>query len=512
MSTSRIRAAGLALALLFPAAAVAQPPEQAPEQAATQAPTPEVRKQTPPPVPPAEPVSFPAFAQKTLPNGLRLVVVEQHETPAVSISLMVPAGQAFADPAKAGVAGATASLLTKGTASRTAQQIAEEIDFVGGALNAFAGLEQAQASSRVTSDQIDRGLDLLADVVLHPTFPEEELERWRKQTLSGLQVNQQDAGYVADQALRRLLFPEHPYGPPGSGTPESVGALTRDDLATFHRERYRPNDAILAIVGDVKPEEAFAKAEKRFGGWPKAEQAAAVPPVPESRPGELRIVVVDKPDAVQTEVRLGQRGIAYTDDDHFVAEVYNAVLGAGSSDRLYREIRRDRGLAYGVGSGFVEPSRPGWFLVSTSTKTESTVEALQVALDVLRGLEKEPVPMDELERNKAYITGAFPLEIETPQGIAAKVLEALEFGYGKEYLETYNERLSAVTPAQVLDFAKRRIHPEALTVVLVGNASRFGAELKEKVGKFTTIPLAEVDLLRPDLRRPAQEEGADPEG
>lgn len=487
----------VALALLALAPLAAPPGAGA---AAQQAAVPKAGKATPPPPAPAPRIQFPAFLQRELPNGLRLVVIEQHETPSASIQLLLPAGRVYAPAGKAGLAGATASLLREGTAKRSSQQIAETIDSIGGALNTFASTESGIASVQVTSDQLDLGLELLADVILNPTFPAEEIERWRSQALGGLQIDLTDPSYLATVAFERALFADHPYGQPAEGTPESVQGFTREDLVAFHKRQYVPNQAILAIVGDVRPDDAFARAERHFGGWKKGEEAR-IPPVKPAARERPEIVVVDKPDAVQTEIRAGHVGIAYTDSDHFAAQVYDSVLGGSSSARLFDEVRRKRGLAYGASSSFMMMTQPGYFRLSTSTKTESTVEALGVMLDVVRGLEKGPVPAEELTARKTYITGAFPLEIETPEGIASQVLEAMKYGYGKEFLESYRERISAVTAEDVRKFADRRIEPDRVLVVLVGNAKAFAADLEKKYGKVRTIPLAELDLLQPTLSK-----------
>jgi zinc protease len=467
---------------------------------------------TPPPPAPARAIRFPAFEQKTLANGLRVVVIQQHEQPIVSLRMVLVAGKAFEPADKAGLAGAMASLLTKGTATRSAQQIAEAIDFVGGSLNANAGTEAGYVSAGVTSDQLDLGFDLLSDVVLHPAFPKDEIERWRKQALNGLQISEGSAGYLASTAASRLVFGTFPYGRPSSGTSQSLAGITREDLVAFHQGHYIPDHTILAVVGDVQPADAFARAERAFGSWKAAGKVPELPPFDVKPPARTRIVVIDKPDAVQTEIRIGQVGIAYRDPALYTAEVYNSVLGGNASARLYDEIRRKRGLSYGAGSTFLEETQPGLFEVSTFTKTASTVDALGLAFDVLRGLQEKPVPESELNAAKTYITGAFPLEIETADGIASKVLEAMHFGYGREFLEGYNDHISKVTPADVQAFASRHIKTEAMTAVLAGNASAFLDALKKKYGEVEVIPATEIDFLRPDLRKPKGAAAAPPAG
>jgi zinc protease len=501
MTTSPLKvlaALGLLLASVsagFSQTAPAAPPAAANPKAMATTPA------TPPPPAPAKEIRFPAFQQKTLSNGLRVVVIEQHEEPIVSLRMVLAAGKAYEPNDKAGLAGATASLLTKGTPTRSAQQIAEAIDFVGGNLGASAGTEACYVSAAVTSDQLDLGFDLFSDIVLHPSFPQDEIERWRKQALNGLQISEGDAGYLASTALSRLVFGTFPYGRPSAGTSASLAALTRDDLVAYHKELFIPSRTILAVVGDVQPADAFARAERAFGAW-KAAKPPLLPAFDVQPPQKTRIVVIDKPDAVQTEIRIGQVGIAYRDPVLYAAEVYNSVLGGNASSRLYNEIRRKRGLSYGVNSNFVEESQPGLFEVSTFTKTATTVDALGLALDVLRGLQTEPVPAPELNAAKTYITGAFPLEIETADGIASKVIEALHFGYDREFLEAYNDRISQVTAADVQKFARERIKTEWMTAVLAGNSAAFIDALKKKYGDVEVIPAADVDFLQPDLRKP----------
>jgi zinc protease len=493
-----LAAAGLLLAAAAASFAQAAAPAAAADPKAMASTTPA----TPPPPAPAHEIRFPAFEQKTLGNGLRVVVIQQHEQPIVSLRMVLAAGKAYEPDDKVGLAGATASLITKGTATRSAQQIAEAIDFVGGSIGANAGTEAVYVSAGVTSDQLDLGFDLLSDVVLHPAFPKDEIERWRKQALNGLQISEGDAGYLASTALSRLVFGTFPYGRPANGTSQSLAGFSREDFVAFHKTHYIPDRTILAVVGDVQPADAFARAERAFGAWKPVEEVAELPPFEVQPPPKTRIVVIDKPDAVQTEIRIGQVGIAYRDPALYTAEVFNSVLGGNASARLYDEIRRKRGLSYGANSSFLYESQPGLLEVSTFTKTESTVDALGLAFDVLRGLQEKPVPEPELNAAKTYITGAFPLEIETADGIASRVIEAMHFGYGREFLESYNDRISKVTPTDVQKFATERVKTEWMTAVLAGNASAFADALKKKYADVEIIPAAEVDFARPDVRKP----------
>jgi zinc protease len=477
-----------------PATAATSPPPQSPPARG------ESRSLPPPPQPMRE-LRFPPFEERTLANGLRLIAIERHTDPEISLRLMLPAGKLYEPQAKAGLAGATADLLTQGTAGRSAQQIAAAIDGVGGTLDTGSGADFASVSVSVTADQLDLALELLADVVLHPSFPAGEVERWRRKSLSSLELQRANPGYLADVAFQRLVYGAHSYGSPARGTPESLRGLTRDDLAAFHREHYRPGGAILAVVGDFRPAPALAAVERAFGGWAKG----AVPRLPALElPGyqRYRVVVIDKPDAVQTQVRVGQAALAYSDPDFFTAEVYGTVLGGGSFARLFEEIRNKRGLAYGAYCSFAEQLVSGSFAVRTSTKTASTIEALRLTLEEVAGMAAAPVPATELEEAKTYLNGAFPLEIESAGAVATRVLTALAHGRDRSFLDTYRDRISAVTAADIQRFARTRIQPDRSVVVLVGNAAAFGPELAKQLGPFETIPAAELDPLAPDLRRP----------
>ncbi|MCP4656452.1 MAG: hypothetical protein GY856_13645 [bacterium] len=465
--------------------------------------------QTPPPPQPAKKVRFPAFEQKTLANGLEVVVIEHHEQPLVSLRLVIRGGRLCEGADQPGLAQATAALLTQGSASRSAQEIAKTIDFVGGALGAGAGADQIFASARATSDQLDLGLELLSDVVVRPSFPEEEIERWRTQSLNGLRLQMQDPAFLADATFDRAVFGTHPYGHPATGTPESVRRFTREDFVAFHSAHVRPERSILAVVGDVEPDAAFAKVRHFFGDWEKGEPWT--PPkfnAPERR--APHVLIIDKPDAVQTQLRVGHLGIPTTDPDYFIAQVYNSVVGGGVSARLYEEIRRKRGLSYSARSHLMTLSETGSFDASTFTKTESTPEALGLVFEVLRGMQRELVGDQELTARKTFISGSFPLRIETPDGIAGRVLGAMLDGYGKEYIESYRDRIDAVTAQEVKRFAESRTYPDRALTVLVGNASGFIEELGETYGKVEIIAHAELDLTADDLRRPPPAVAAEP--
>ena len=448
----------------------------------------------------ARPVNFPPYELKTLPNGLKIVIVSHHEQPAVSVRMIVRAGAAMDPKGKLGLAMLTASLLDQGAGLRTAEQIADTIDFAGGLLGTGAGTDLTYVRTVVMKDGLDLGLQLMADVVRRPTFAPEEIERQREQAMSALKVAAEDPDSLAGQVIDRLIYGFHPYGLPGSGTAESLASLTRQDFIDFHRQFYVPNNALLAIVGDVTAKEAMAGVEKAFADWESRE----VPPFKpiDPPPPARRVVIIDKPDAVQTEIRVGQIAIQRKHDDFEALDQAVKILGGEGANRLQQVLRSQRGLTYGASADLDSYKTAGGIVAETDTRTSSTAEALRLTVDEVSKLQREKVSENELLGAQNYAVGHFPLTIETPDAIATQVLNSLFYELSLEELPNYRERVLRITPDDIQRVARNYFRPDRLAVVLVGDADGFIKDLRG-VGftEFERIPIDQVDLLSADLKK-----------
>jgi predicted Zn-dependent peptidase len=452
-------------------------------------------------------IQFPPYQIQTLANGLRVVVVLQHEQPAVSMRLLIGSGSASDPAGKLGLAELLASLLDQGTTTMTAKEINDEVDFIGAEVGTGAAHDLTFLNMIAMKDSFEHGLRMLADMAEHPAFAPEEIARQRQQVLSFLQVNLQDPGYLANAVFDRLVYGPNPYGLPNSGTPATIGAITRDDLLQFHDTYFVPNNAILAVVGDVTAEDAFDTAARVFGDW-KARDFPK-PRFTDPPNSARRVVVVDKPDAVQTEVRVGNIGIPRNNRDYMALNVAIRILGGEGINRLHQVLRTERGLTYGAQADLDTLANSGDIEASTNTRSDATAEVLRLIVDEFWRLQRDRVSDTELDAAKAYLTGNFPLTIETPDAIALQVLNAVFYGLPLDQLQTFRERVNRVTADDIERVARYYLKPDAVSVVLVGNAAAFVPQLRGAgFGKYETIPLANLDLLTGDFKRAGGAAGA----
>ena len=445
----------------------------------------------PPPPLLAPEVHFPDYELRQLDNGLQVVVVAAREQPVVNVRLLVRAGSTNDPEALPGVAAMAAEMLDRGAGGRAAQEIAATIDNIGGALSVGAGNDLSFVNVLVMKDSFDLALELLSDVARRPAYDLSEIARHRQQLLSSMQVSFDDPEYIAGIVFGQLVYGQHPYGRPSTGTPDSLRRIAREDLQAFHRAHYLPNNAILAVVGDVTTEEALAGVTRTLGDWERGELPAPslVEPPRQSR----RLVVVDKPGSVQTVIRAGHLALPRAHPDFLLFDLAIKILGGEGGNRLGGVLRTARSLTYSASADLVGRQFTGDFMAKTETRSPATAEALRLMVDEIARLQRDRVRLAELRGAQDYLAGNFPLSIETPNAIATQVLEAVLFGLDLDALERYPERVRAVSTGDIQRVARTFLQPENLAIVLVGDARSFVDDLS-RVG-FDDYELLTVDEI-----------------
>jgi len=461
---------------------------------------------TPPPPSAPRSVQFPTPVEQTLANGLRVIVIERANTPLVTAQLLIRNGGEV-DPAElSGLADMTANLLTKGTETRDATQIAEAIEALGGSLESGARWDASTATVGVSSPKIGEAMKILADVVRRPTFKADEIERLRQQYLDNLRVGLGQPGTIARYVAGRVVFGDAPYGHPLGGTPESLAKISREDIVKLHSTYYRPDNAILVIGGDIKPKDAFDLAKNNFGDWKKPSTAlpslsTAANAFAAAKGG--RVLVIDKPDAGQAAVFLVRTGINRKDPDYFRGIVTNSVL-SGYSGRLNQEIRIKRGLSYGSASTLDTRRDVGPFVASAQTKNQSGAQVADLLIGEIDRLSTSPPSETELTPRKAVLIGNFSRNLETVNGLVGQISSLALYGLDLNEINRYIQNVQTITTADVQKFAGSRLDAKGANIVIVGNAKEFLPELSKHFPNVEVIPVAELDLNSAQLRKKKQ--------
>ena len=404
-------------------------------------------------------------------NGMTVLFLEQHFLPTVEIHALVKVGSAQDPPDKAGLANLTASLLDEGTQTRTSRQMAEQIDFVGGSLEAHAAEDFTTASARVLKKDADLGFALLADMLKHPAFQKQEFERVRTQILGEILSDDDDPGNVAMKAFHQLIFHGHPYSWPARGAEDTLNKITVADVQQFHAREYLPNQTILVIVGDLTQDQATTLVQTHFGSWKKG------PPSPyqlkKPSPIDRKMVQLIEKDLTQSTIVLGHTGISRTNPDYYAVTVMNYILGAGGfSSRLMDSIRDKQGLAYGIMSQFDSRLLPGAFFVSLQTRTEVTNQAITGVLAEVKGIRDAPVTDQELSEAKSFIVGSFPLRVDSSAKLANVLAQVEFYNLGLDYFTNYPKAIEKVTKDDVLRVAKQYLDPQHYALVVVGSIAK----------------------------------------
>jgi zinc protease len=460
-----------------------------------------VSLEKPPSPGPPHRADLPLPVERTLANGMRVIAFAQrsapkaYAVPLISAQLIFRGGASAEDETEAGLATLTATLLTQGTATKSAIEIAQAVDGLGARLDAASGYDASIVSLTALTHVFPAAFALFDEIVRQPSFPPAEVERVRAKAIGDLALSYSNPSALARFVAQRVAFAASPYGHPVAGTAETLAGLDRDRVVAFHAQYFRPDNATLIVGGDCAIDEAFALAERQFGGWrasaaPLAVRAASDAPAPRSR-----VTIVDKPDAGRTAIIVGRVGVARRAPNYAAGVVATAVL-SGYSGRLNQEVRVKRGLSYGAGAQLIARREPGLFLASTLVDHTKVGEAVAVILDTLRGLASTAPEPAELVTRKATISGGFSRSVETIDGITGVLGELALYDVPLTELGDYLPEIEAVEPAQVRQFAAQTF--EDPFVVLVGDARHFGAAIAAAYSNVTTIPLAQLDLGRSD--------------
>lgn len=404
-------------------------------------------------------------------NGMRVIFLEDHGLPTISLSLMFKGAGATADPpGKTGTAALTASLLREGTRTLPSQKLSETVDRMGASLSAYADHDRAVASASGLSRNLPRLMELLADMVRNPALTAEEFERLKARTLANLQRGLDDADGMVGRTLDRVILGDHPYGLPASGVEPTVKAITLADVQAFHAAHYRADNAVLVVAGDMQPASVAPLMEKFFGTF--APGTAETPaPAPTPAPRKARVVLVDKPDLTQVKLAFGHLGIPREHPDYYAAAVMNGVLGgSGFMSRLMKVVRSDLGLTYGIRSGLDARKVGGLITVTSFTRTDQAFLALAAAQNEIRKLQEEGIKPQEVEDVKNYMIGAYALSIETPEAQASILLSSDLYNLGLDHLRSVPAKIRAVTAADVSRVAQGLINRDAFRFVVVGPA------------------------------------------
>ena len=450
----------------------------------------------PPPAAP-HPVSFTHPQETKLDNGLRLIVAERPSLPLLAIELIIRSGSEADANDLAGTASLTGSLLTKGTEKMSAPEIANAIESLGGTIFSSAVSDNSSAGVLVMSNKAEPALTILADVVLRPSFKQEEIDRLRKQSLDGLRVALQQPGSVASYVIGRVVYGDGEYGHAAGGTLETLPAIQRADIVKFYQTYYRPDNAALIFSGNVTFEQAKEYAQRFFGDW-KPHQATVSPISATTGTWKSTSIVLDMPEAGQASVNITKPAIKRDSPDYYSGLVANAALGNGFGSRLNREIRIKRGLSYGARSSLDIRRDAGAFTASAQTKNESAAEVASLLQVELKRMKTDPVQGDELKSRQALLAGNYARSLETDLGFASQIAGLAVFNLPLETLDKFIPAIDAVTTKDVTTFADKYLATPS-SLVIVGKASAFGDPLKKDFPVTRVIAQSDLDLNRAEL-------------
>ena len=433
------------------------------------------RRQMPPPLAP-RPLNLPEHLETTLSNGLGLVVVEDKRLPLISFRMAFRSGDAN-DPAdQPGLSDMMSSLMTEGTATRTSRQIAEEVERFGATLAVGSSSDFTTVAASSLSVYADEILDLMADVSMNPSFPQNEVDLARENTKQLLIQQRAQPTFLASERLSQVMFGKHPYSRL-SPTPEMLDAMTRDDLVRFRESTYIPNNGVLMVVGDVDRDAIIARIEQLFAAWkPGALPDLDLPPLPKRSARSIH--VVDRPGSAQSNIVIANEGITRTSPDYFPMLLMHTILGANASSRLFMNLREEKGYTYGAYSNLDARRLAGTFRATAEVRTPVTGASMHEFFYELGRIRNQAVSAEELKNAKSYLAGVFPIRIETQDGLIDQLVSIRMYDLPSNYLETYRECVNAVTTEDIQRAAQNYVTPDRAAIVIVGDAAEISEQVK----------------------------------
>ncbi|HYE87566.1 MAG TPA: pitrilysin family protein [Vicinamibacterales bacterium] len=448
----------------------------------------------PPAIGPAPSLKMPSIQKQKLSNGLAVWIVEHHEVPLAQVNLIVRSGSA-ADPiGKYGIGSLTAAMLDEGAGKSAALELADALEFLGANLSTTSTFDYSAVRLSVPVSKLGDALPIMADVSLRPTFPANELERLKKERLTGLLQARDNPAALIGIAFPRIVFgPTHRYGTSANGLPPAIEAFTAADLQAFYRAHYRPDNSTLIVVGDVTPASVMPLLEKAFGGWKSDGMAPLVAEVPMAPQLQSRqIYIIDKPDAPQSQVRIGWVGVPRSTSDYAALEVLNTILGGSFTSRLNQNLREDKGYSYGASSAFDMRLSAGPFLAAAGVQSDKTAPAVQEFFNELNNIAK-PIPEEELKKAKNYVALGFPGEFETTGDLARKLEDLVVYNLPEDTYAKFVGSVTSVTAAQLQSLAARYIQPDKMAVVIVGDRKSIEGPIRQL--NLGTINYVTIDEL-----------------
>jgi zinc protease len=444
----------------------------------------------------AQTLHMPPHEKYVLKNGLTVLLLEKHGVPMINLFAIVKTGSTVDPAGEEGLASITAGLLRKGTKARTAQQFAADLDFIGGEFEADAGADYSSVSAEFLTKDLAQGLELFSDALLHPTFPQAEVEKLLAQSIDGVRGAKDDPQQVLGAYYDGYLYGTHPYGRPSGGDEVSLQRIKRDAIVKLYETNYAPGNTLLAVAGEFNGAEMRKKLEDVFGGWPARTVAAS--PIAATAPVKgKRLLLVDKDDATQTYFALGNVGIARNDPDRVAIRVVNTIFGGRFTSELNEALRVESGYTYGASSFFDSRKAPGPFGIFSFTKNETTTPAIDLALRVLEKLHKEGVTDAQLKSAKSYIKGQFPPNIETSRQLAQIIASHEFYGLGDEEINQLEARVDAVTPEVAKQVIQKHFPAENLVFVLIGKSSAIGKAVEKYAEKRDARVISEPGFWPP---------------